>query len=65
MTPPGPYIPGAYTRYGDVKDLVSTSDDLVAIFGTGDEVFMKFLAANESPVAAGLVRKYFLMTYVL
>lgn len=57
----GPYIPGTYTRYGDVKALVSTSDDLFAIWGTGDEVFMRFDATAEPPVPAGKVRQYVFM----
>ena len=36
----GPYTrpAGAYTRYGDVRPLLTADDDKFAVFGSGDEV---------------------------
>ncbi|HEV8291646.1 MAG TPA: hypothetical protein VGP94_06965, partial [Tepidisphaeraceae bacterium] len=36
---------GFYTRFGDVKELVESVDDALAIFGPGEEVEMEFEAA--------------------
>src|SRR5436305_13706808 len=36
---------GFYTRFGDVKELVESGDDAVAIFGPGEEVEMEFEAS--------------------
>lgn len=34
--------PGLYTRYGDVKELVSAPDDRFVIMGSGDELSLEF-----------------------
>jgi tetratricopeptide (TPR) repeat protein len=34
--------PGLYTRYGDVRDLLHTPDDRLAIMGSGDELTLTF-----------------------
>jgi len=52
------YVPGSYTKYGDVTKLVTVSDDRYAIFGVGDEVLLKFNATKEGPVPAGMRRTY-------
>lgn len=52
------YVPGAYTKYGDVTELVTVSDDRLAIFGVGDEVLLKFDTTKEGPVSAGMRRTY-------
>ena len=52
------YLPGNYTRYGDVTELVMTSDDRFAIFGVGDEVLLQFDASTEKGLPAGRTRKY-------
>jgi hypothetical protein len=36
------YFPGAYTKYGDVRELLTTTDDRHAIFFGGDEVALRF-----------------------
>ena len=41
---------GWYTRFGDVKELVESVDDAVAIFGPGEEVEMEF----EAPPGEGV-----------
>ena len=35
---------GFYTRFGNVKELIETSDDALAIFGPGEEVELEFTA---------------------
>jgi Flp pilus assembly protein TadD len=57
----GPYTrqTGNYTRYGDVTNLVSTSDDRYVIFGSGDEVAVDFDATHTPDLPAGWTRDYF------
>ena len=51
-------MPGSYTRYGEVTDLVQTVDDMFVIFGIGDQVRLLF----EDPGAApeGMNRRFLL-----
>jgi len=53
--------PGFYTRYGDVKELVVSVDDLLTIMGSGDELTLKFPAAKTPPLPAGWKRDYLLL----
>src|SRR5580658_6287371 len=57
----GPYTrqTGNYTRYGDVTELVRTSDDKYVIFGSGDEVAVDFDATHTPELPAGWTRDYF------
>ena len=57
----GPYTrpAGAYTRYGDVRPLLSATDDKFAVFGSGDEVALDFDPAKLPAVPQGWVRDYF------
>jgi tetratricopeptide (TPR) repeat protein len=57
----GPYTrpAGAYTRYGDVRALLSASDDKFAVFGSGDEVALDFDPAKLPGLPQGWVRDYF------
>jgi hypothetical protein len=57
----GPYTrpAGAYTRYGDVRSLLTSTDDKFAIFGSGDEVALDFDRATLPPLPRGWVRDYF------
>ena len=41
------YQEGAYTRFGDVLKLVSTTDGAVGIIGSGEEVHLEFPLAND------------------
>ncbi len=61
VSPSGPYGRqiGNYTRYGDVTDLVRSTDDEYAIFGSGDEVAVDFDATQLPAVPAGWTRDYF------
>lgn len=60
-SPTGPYARpiGAYTRLGDVRDLVARSDDRLVVFGSGDEVQMNFDPAGLPSLPAGWKRDYF------
>ncbi|HWG57705.1 MAG TPA: FG-GAP-like repeat-containing protein [Candidatus Acidoferrales bacterium] len=57
----GPYTrqTGNYTRYGDVKALVGSSDNEYVIFGSGDEVAVDFDAAHMPALPPGWTRDYF------
>jgi hypothetical protein len=50
---------GNYTRYGDVTELVRTSDDEYVIFGSGDEVAVDFDATHLPDLPEGWTRDYF------
>jgi len=57
QTAPWDQHPGTYTRFGTVDDLVQAADDRYVIFGTGDELSIRF--AGELPaVPAGWRRDY-------
>lgn len=49
---------GAFTKYGDVTQLILTEDDMFAIGRQGDALSLQFPTANLAPPAAGLVRDY-------
>jgi hypothetical protein len=57
----GPYAraAGNYTRYGDVKTLLSASDDKFAVFGSGEGVKLEFDPQHLPNLPAGWVRDYF------
>jgi tetratricopeptide (TPR) repeat protein len=57
----GPYTrpAGAYTRYGDVRPLLTGYDDRLAVFGSGDEVVLDFDPAKLPALPKGWVRDYF------
>ena len=57
----GPYAraAGNYTRYGDVRTLLSTSDDQFAVFGSGEGVELEFDPGQLPPVPKGWARDYF------
>ena len=57
----GPYTRpvGAYTRYGDVRPLLSSFDDRFVVFGSGDEVALDFDPSKLPPIPKGWVRDYF------
>jgi Tfp pilus assembly protein PilF len=47
---------GYYTRYGDVRDLLRTTDDRYVIVNSGDEMSLRF--AEQPPPAPGWVRDF-------
>jgi hypothetical protein len=53
--------PGLYTRYGDVRDLVTSIDDRLLVMGSGDEVRLLFDAAALPPLPAGWTRDFLLL----
>jgi hypothetical protein len=54
---------GAYTRYGDVADLLADFDDRYVILGTGDEIAVRFDATVLPPLAAGTTRSFALVSH--
>jgi hypothetical protein len=59
MTGPYARAAGNYTRYGDVKDLLSRSDDKFTVFGSGEGVKLEFDPAALPALPTGWVRDYF------
>jgi hypothetical protein len=61
LSPTGPYAraAGNYTRYGDVKSLLSASDDKFAIFSSGEGVKLDFDPRDLPTLSPGWVRDYF------
>ena len=61
VSPTGPFArqPGDYTRYGDVLPLLTSVDDRMVVFGTGDEIALEFDPAPLPALPAGWVRDYF------
>jgi hypothetical protein len=59
----GPYArqAGEYTRYGDVLPLLSSFDDKLVVFGSGEEVALEFDPAKLPPLPKGWVRDFFFM----
>jgi Flp pilus assembly protein TadD len=57
----GPYAhaAGNYTHYGDVKNLLSRSDDIFTVFSSGEGVKLEFDPAGLPTLPAGWVRDYF------
>jgi tetratricopeptide (TPR) repeat protein len=60
-SPTGPYTrpAGAYTRYGDVLPLLTSLDDRLVVFGSGDEVALDFDPSQLPAPSKGWVRDYF------
>jgi hypothetical protein len=57
----GPYArqAGTYTRYGDVKPLLTGIDDRFAVFGSGEEVALEFDPSALPSLPEGWTRDYF------
>ena len=51
-------MPGRYTRTGDVRPLLSASDDSFVVSKPGDEVALSFDASALPPVGAGRARTF-------
>ncbi|MES1256884.1 MAG: hypothetical protein ABUS51_00580, partial [Acidobacteriota bacterium] len=52
--------PGMYTRFGDVRDLMTDADDRLTIMGSGDELTLLFSAAAFPALRPGWTRDYLL-----
>ncbi|REJ72454.1 MAG: hypothetical protein DWQ34_00425 [Planctomycetota bacterium] len=59
VTPIPRYAPmhGAFTRFGDVRELLTTADDLLVVLGCGDEMTLEFEVPAE-PLPAGWTRDF-------
>jgi tetratricopeptide (TPR) repeat protein len=55
-------IAGAVTRFGDVRPLLDSADDMYAIMAPGDETTVEFNAASASPLPPGWTRTFLLYT---
>ena len=51
---------GRYTRFGDVRSLLQTTDDIFVISRTGDEISLSFDANSLPPLPAGWIRTFLL-----
>ena len=51
--------PGMYTRYGDVRELISNVDDELVLMGSGDEMSLEF-DATAPPPPSGWTRDFLL-----
>ncbi len=56
-------FPGAYTRYGDVREQLLTVDGGLVVMAAGDELRLLFDATDLPPVARGHKRTLFLESY--
>jgi hypothetical protein len=52
--------PGSYTRYGEVRELLTEPDDRMVIMGSGDELSLSFDAGALPPLPGGWTREYLL-----
>ncbi|HZU25654.1 MAG TPA: tetratricopeptide repeat protein [Bryobacteraceae bacterium] len=59
-TPSWNPTPGMYTRYGDVRELLTRVDDKYVIMGSGDEIGLRFNAASLPPLKPGWKRDFLL-----
>ncbi|HEY6332865.1 MAG TPA: FG-GAP-like repeat-containing protein [Blastocatellia bacterium] len=53
-------MPGRYTREGDVRELLTKSDDMFVVSRTGDEISLSFDASRLGPPPAGWKRTFLL-----
>lgn len=56
---PSHFHSGAFTKFGDVRELLDSADDRYAIMDTGDQIALEFA---ETPVPAGMERTYVIHT---
>jgi hypothetical protein len=63
VSPTGPFArqAGAYTRYGDVRPLLTKFDDRFVVFGTGDEIALEFDPKQLPALPSGWTRDYFFL----
>jgi len=60
FTSPWKVMPGHYTRTGDVRELLKSSDDMFVISRPGDEISLSFDATQLPPLPAGWTRTFLL-----
>ena len=56
-------FPGRYTRFGDVRELLTAIDDRQVVIGPGDEIRVLFDARDLEPPKPGYTRTVFLETF--
>ena len=56
-------FPGRYTRFGDVRDLLTAVDDRQVVIGPGDEIRVLFDARDLPPPEPGYTRTVFLESF--
>lgn len=56
-------FPGRYTRYGDVRELLETTDDRHVVLAPGDELRLRFDATGLPPIPRGWSRTVFLESF--
>ncbi|MEW6071709.1 MAG: FG-GAP-like repeat-containing protein [Planctomycetota bacterium] len=56
-------LPGRYTRYGPVEELLAEFDDRYAILAAGDEIALDFAAAALPPLAPDRARTFVLVSH--
>ncbi len=56
-------LPGHYTRFGDVRDLLLQTDDRSVIMAPGDEIDLLFEATDLTALPEGWVRSLFLESH--
>ena len=61
-TLPWKLMPGNYTRFGDVLELLEQPDDCYVIMGRGEEVTLRFPVEAFGEVADGYQRSFILKT---
>jgi tetratricopeptide (TPR) repeat protein len=61
-TSPWKVLPGRYTREGDVRKLLRTTDDMFVISRPGDEIVVSFDANELPPLPEGWSRTFLLYT---
>ena len=54
-------VPGLYTRYGSVRELLAAADDRFVIMGSGDEIRLRFDPARLPALAAGWKRDFLVL----
>lgn len=59
-TPQWRDLAGYYTRYGDVKSLLQTVDDMYVILNAGDEITVEFDVSRLPPLKTGWQRDFIL-----
>lgn len=65
IEPDAPFqvLSGAYTRYGDVKELLTDFDDEYVLLAPGDEIAATFDATRLPPLASGMTRSFVLVSH--
>ena len=58
---PWKLMPGKYTREGDVRELLSKTDDMFVVSRPGDEISLSFDASRLPPLKAGWKRTFLLI----